>query len=470
MGMIDTLRSWWFGKQAPPPQKPVNRGKIVEMPVSGGYRGSVSPTSIEAQLNVEGVFLSRPLTDEDYDMLYELGRKNHDVSFAKDNVVQLASAKINYEFDLSVPAAQVEKMRAELNRVIPTWYDGGTNSLVNALFRQIQMFGCISGEAQPNANLRGVGRVVLLSPKFVYFGWDAKKQDWVPYQSGTVFNQTNNSSLFNRLNEWTYKYVAYEKWREDIPYAVPPVWSSVRAACIEDKMLDNVVAITSRLGMLGFLQVIVNAPSRAKRSDGRPETDQEYQARVATYLESLSGEVEKSFANGYVVAAKQMIEGKEVKPEFVMTPTATNTAGLTGLAEYIISVKAAGLKQDPSMLGKNFGTTETLISTVLKKFTNQLINFQEYVCQFLEHAAALHLRLLGYKFEYLNVSMETPTLMDASMEYDGLQKKFTYYKSLYDQGIIDQMQFAQAMGYDSPSSPAPPAPPAPEQPAPEMVV
>lgn len=441
-------------------QPQIERERIAEMPVRGGNTiglvvGSVSPTNLDGQVGIEGVFLNRPLSDSDYDLLYNLGRTNHDISFAKDNIVQLGNSPFHITFDTGVPQRVAQDMTARLHKRIKQWFSGGSTTMINALFRQIEMFGCISAEAQPTVRLDGIGRVVLLSPKFLYFGWNKKTGDWQPYQSGTITSDTI-AGYYQKLNTNTYKYIAYEMWREDIPYPVPPILSAIRGACIEDKMLDNVNAVVNRLGLLGFLEVIVQAPQRAKQPSGQPETDSAYQARVQNYLLGLQGQVEKGLSNGYVISAKQTIDGKEVKPEFKMTATANNPQGMVGLAEFIVSVKSAGLKQDPALLGKNFATTETLITTLLKKFSHQLMNFQELVCQFLEHAFTLDLRLAGYEFEYLDVQMEAPTLMDMNVEYGGLNQKRTYYKSLLDDGIIDQTQYAQAMGYDKPAKDIPP--------------
>lgn len=439
----------------------VERERIVEMPIRGGTMvgtviGSVSPTNLDGQVGVDGVFLNRPLADSDYDLLYNLGRTNHDVSFAKDNIVQLGKSPLHITFDSGVTAKAAQEMQTRITKRIEAWFGGGSTSMINALFRQIELFGCISAEAQPTARLDGIGRVVLLSPKFLYFGWDKKMGDWHPYQSGTVTSDTI-AGYYQKLNTATYKYIPYETWREDIPYSVPPILSAIRGACIEDKMLDNVNAIVQRLGLLGFLEVVVQAPQRKKagENNGQAETDQQYQARVQTYLQGLDQKVKAGVSNGYIISAKQMIDGKEVKPEFNMTASTSNPQGMVGLAEFIVSIKSAGLKQDPALLGKNFATTETLITTLLRKFTHQLMNFQELVCKFLEHAFTLDLRLAGYQFEYLDVTMDAPTLMDTQTEYSGLNQKRNYYKGLYDDGIINQTQYAQAMGYDKPDQEKP---------------
>jgi len=439
----------------------VEKDTIQALPIRGGRAaGSVGPASITGQLGVEGIFLQRPLKDCDYDLIYHLGRYNHDVSFAKDNVVQLAKSDLKFAFDPSVSAAQAAAMITRCNMQLEKWYEGGSVSLINALFRQVYLFGCVSGEAQVEAStFSAVERVVLLSPKFLYFGWNRARDDWHPYQSGTVVNSADRIGYYNELNTITYKYIAYEAWSEDVPYSVPPVLSALRATCIEDGILENMTNIVKRLGLLGFLQVIVAAPSKGKNSQGKPETDAEYQARVQNYLTELEADAERGVSNGYMVGLKQVVDGKELTSEFKMTPSVSNPQGLVGLTELVISIKSAGLKQDPALLGKNFATTETLIVTLLRKFTHQLMNYQEIICQFLEHCFTLDLRLAGYAFKYIDISMEAPTLMDAQLEYGGLNEKRNYYKGLKADGIINQQQYAQAMGYEKPAFPEAPLPP-----------
>lgn len=444
---------------------PVTARTVGSLPVRGGRSvGSVTPTDISS-LTGTGIS-SRPLDREQYDRLYQLARDNHDVSFAVDNIMQLGNTKLNIEFDTSVSPAQSAQMHEELHRIQDSWYAGGMSMLVNALLRQVYITGAVSAEAQPTPQLNGVGRVVLLSPKWVIFRWNEEINDYEPFQENVVgawfVGWTPLASdlgyAYHKLNEHTYKYIAIAR-DEDKPYAIPPLLSALEMTCIEDDMLENLSAITKRLGLLGFLEVIVNAPSRQEGGvAGQGETDDEYQARVQDYLAEVEQEVEFGLSNGYVIGVKQLDpQFGEVKTEFNLRNSTADSGGAKGLFDLVTQMKSAGLKQDPVFLGKNFSTTESLAKVLIIKFAAQIQNYQDAVAQFLQHAYNLHLRLRGYSYEWLQVTFEQPILQDNKVQYEGLMAKFNYYKAMKDQNLIDQQQFANFMGLDAPAG-GPPQP------------
>lgn len=431
------------------------------LPISGGaalkraVEASVMPTDVAAQSNV--VFSQNETTKQQYDDLYRLSKDNHDVSMAVNNVVALANTNVTIQFDDGVSDAQASEMMDYLRKSEKSYYKGGRPMLVNSLLRQLAITGALSAEPQPNKKVNGIGNVMLLSPKWVYFQWDNELYDYVPYQQDTIIGlsypkyTSYATGAYHRLNPNTYEYIAISR-DEDKPYAIPPIISALRSVCVEDKMLDNLAAIVKRLGLLGFLEIVAAAPERIKSANGqRGETDQEYQDRVHAYLQSLKPEVEKSFANGYVVGLKQMIGQKEVKTDFKLQPTTNDTAGAKGLIELIQVIKSTGLKQNPVFLGKNFSTTEALAKVLLIIFTAQLTNYQEAVSQFLEKTYLLDLRLAGYKVESVNVTMDKPMLQDTKTQYEGLNQRFVYNQALYKQGLINQQQFAQREGLSSPA-------------------
>jgi len=449
---VEAATDWGGGWQEP----------FVEMGVRGGSNqsgsplvtGTVTPTSVNIGME------PRKISNADYDKLYKLASEHHDVSFAITNIVELAGTGLStIQFDPTVKAKDAQKMMMELRSAANTWYDGGEPMLVNALLRQAAITGCVSGEAKPLVTLKGVGNVTLLSPKWVWFQFDAPTADWKPFQQ-TIYNafgldasiirwSTYNAG-YHALSLKTYKYIALSR-DEDSPYAIPPILAALEAVCIENDMLDNMAAITRRLGLMGFLQVIVNAPGRGKNADGSPETDDNYQARIQAYLQSLEPEIEKGLSNGFVISAKQFdSKGNEVKTDFEMTSSTADTAGAAALIELIMRVTAAGLKQDPIMLGKNFSTTESLAKVVIKKFGSQLMDYQRAVAQFLEHCYTLHLRLLGYKFQWLKVTFDPPILEDTMTQFLGLNEKFKFYKDMRNQGLISQQQLANHMGVEIP--------------------
>lgn len=443
--------------------------QTVGLPVMGGSEkvyATVTPTDISsvAGLNMS----SRPLSNKDYDKLYQLARTNHDVSFAILNIVELGNTPYKIEFDKGVSDAQAAKMAAELNNVEKSWYKGGIKILVNSLLRQVAITGAISAEAQPLRNLSGVGRVVLLSPKWVYYVYDGEYNVYRPYQQNVIIGNTSQNSGFvadktpsrygfayHPLSERTYMYLGLHT-DEDKPYAIPPMLSALEAICIENDMLDNLSAIVRRIGLLGFLEVVVAAPNKKQQPGGKVETDEEYIIRVQEYLQTIVPQVEKGLSNGYVIGAKQYsASGTEIKTDFNMVSSPSGSGGAESLIELMMQIKAAGLKQDPVFLGKNFSTTEALAKVLINKFSAQIQDYQNAVASFLVHAYTLHLQLCGFKFGWIKVEFDPPTMDDNKVRYEGLLLKFDYHLNLYNQGIISQQQFALAMGYEEPEVNAP---------------
>lgn len=421
---------------------------------------SVLPTDVST--NSVGGFSQNELTRADYDKLYYLAKYDEDISYAVDNVVRLGNTEITIKFDDSVSDRQAQQMRQSIIDNEKHWYKGGRPMLVNSLLRQAYITGAVSGEGQPKANLSELDKVVLLSPKWVYMKWNKLERDYDEYQVN-VYGSFHNMDIpaadwhgvYHKLNKFTYRYIAGSR-DEDKPYAISPLLASLEAVCIEGDMKSNLSQIVKRLGLLGFLNVVLNAPSRRGASNGQSaETPEEYQTRVNNYLKAQIPEIEKGFSNGYVVGLKQIIEGTEVKTDFDLKPTTSDTAGAKALFELVQTMKSAGAKQNPVFLGKNFSTTEALAKVLLIAFTAQLTNYQEIVAQFLEHIYTLHLRLQGFQFKSLDVEFGQPVLQDAKTKYEGENAKFDLHKKEYDAGLISQTRFAQLQGYSSPDIESP---------------
>lgn len=466
MARLD-LFSWFRPrKKEPAPVKMQTeqevRQEVVALPtVGGGRKGTVTePITIGFYNGSNRAMLARPMSEKDYDKLYDLSIDDHDISYAESNVVELSSGKYELIYN-GASDSDIKKMEEERKKLVKKIYNGGDVALMNDLFRQLALFGAISAEAQPNGQLTGVEKVVLLSNKYVWIAYDNTTGEYEYYQQIVSpywynYSQPNTGGGYTKLNNTTYSYIPYKKWKEHIPYGVPPFFSALRATCIEDKMLDNFDAITKRLGLLGFISLVLPAPNRETDSNGVLESYEAYRERVQNYLEDADEEMKHGLANGYSIAASQYINGQWVKPEYNLTSTASNPQGAADLAELVIQMKSAGLKQDPSMLGKNFSTTESQINVILDKFTTQLMNYQTFVEQFMSKVFTLHFRLMGFVFDSIEVAIEPPTLKDENKVYEALNKKREHYRSLWVDGVITKEQYAKYMGIEVPANSDPP--------------
>lgn len=367
---------------------------------------------------------------------------NSDFSYAVENIVTLGNTPYKVSFDDDVPENQQKEMQMRIIQASKTWYNfsGGITAFINDALSQTAINGCLSAEVVPNADLTGVEELVKVSPKSIRFKIDPETKKYRPIQvTGMLGGGTTN---YIELNPITYKYIALRRVG-DKPYAIPPFISSLEQIGIERNITSNFASTIKNVGALGFLEVLVNAPSVKPN-----ETEEEYFTRTKRYLEMVTPEVDKGLARGYSVGFKD-------KHEFKMHNTNVNVQGAKDLIEINDVKKMSGFKQDPLMFGRNFSTTETLGRVILAKMTTQVVNYQQIVASFLETAFLLDLQLAGYSVKRVFVEFDKPMIGDRGKEEEARAKQLDNLSKLYNQGIIDQNQFAAEAGYEKPAHPEP---------------
>lgn len=406
-----------------------------ELPIAGG-RSSMSDAARTSLSSLLSTIV--PEVPFDYLRIMEhLSKWDGDFSYAVDNIVQLSNTNFTVTFDDSVPSEQAKEMMTVLKRAWRNWYNqsDGINSLIGDLLAQTATTGSLSAEIVPRTDLKCVDKVVLVNPVNIRFKYDSEKDMNVPYQQVNTMGATVEGLI--PLNTVTYKYYAIRRIN-DKPYAIPPLLSSLEAVAVEKDMTDSIRNVVSKLGMLGFLQVLVTAPQRRQG-----ESDQMYQDRCTSYIDAAIPQVDKSLRKGYVLGFKDT-------HEFKMNDVTTNVNGAEKLFEMNAQLKMAGLKQDPLMLGRNFSTTETIGRVILAKLTTQITAYQKIVATFLEELFTMHLLLCGYKFDFMDVEFERPMVGDKLRDEQVFSAKIQNYNDLYNQGIVSQEQRAQALGFEKP--------------------
>ena len=411
---------------------PLKSGRVSESEGSSMTLGSM----ITEMMTVDPSFQFELLK-----ALENLAMYNADVSYAIENIVTLGNTDFEIEFDDFVSDEDKKKMLMSIKHYRDKWYgySDGLNSLVNDLLSQCAINGCISSEIIPSDDLRSVKKAVLVNPYNIRFIYDEKLDEYLPYQQSKKVGGTAN---LIKLNTATYKYISLRRYSEK-PYGIPPFLSALENIVIEKTLVENLKYVTKKLGVLGFLKVLVSAPSKKVG-----EKDEEWYNRCQTYLNGVVPEIEKSMNKGYVVGFKDT-------HEFSMENVSTNVQGAKDLFQLNSEFKMSGLKQDPMMLGRNWSTTETLGRVILIKLSSQVENYQRSVASYLTQLFKLHLLLQGFRFEYLNVKFEQPTLIDKSKEEDAYSKKITNANLLYENGIISQQQRAEMLGFEKPDQEKP---------------
>ena len=396
--------------------------------------------------NLASLISDIALTTPDFDTkilhaIKQLAMYHPDVSLAVENIITLGNTEYTVVFDDDVPSELQEEMVTRLKHKAKSWYSyaGGVRSLVSDLLGQSAIAGAISAEAIPNSDLSGIEKIVLVDPENIQFKYDNSTYSYLPKQVSTTGGFITGGTYIN-LNPNTYSYIAIRRYSEK-PYAIPPFLAALNDISVGQYMSNNLKHIVKKLGMLGFLEVLINGPRK-----NPSESQTEYETRTREYLERVTPEIDKGLSSGYVAGFKD-------QHEFKMQPTMNNAQGTSQLFDINDKKTMAGLKQDPLMFGRNFSTTETLARVILAKMTTQITNYQTVIASFLEQVFLLDLKLAGYPIKFLDVEFREPMIGDEVRKQEAYGKKLRSLGELFTWGIIDINQFSVEAGYEKAADP-----------------
>jgi len=405
----------------------------------------------EGRRNFSGFSDNPVATNFPFDLLkyvQQLGVWNRHVSFAVENTVTLGNTEYTIEFDEGVSESDAKRMRNHLRTSIEGWYEfsEGSNSLINDLLAQLALNGCVSAEAVIKNDLSGIKKVVRVDPVNIRFSYDENKDEHIPLQEVGLIRgkdvKRTMSGGYVKLNTNTYCYVAMRRFGE-LPYAIPPYFSAIEDILIENDMVKNFANMMRRLGMLGFLSVLIGMP---KKRDG--ESQQQYERRTLQYLEEIRPGVEKGFHKGVAIGYKD-------KHDFKVAGNDINAGGGNDLLKMVKSLIFSGLKQDPNMHGENQSTTETFGRVIFAKTTRQMANFQGSVASFLSFLFKLELSLQGFAFENVKVKFEPAAISDKKHIEETEKLRLENSQTMYNQGLIGQDEYGERHNIQNPDLPGP---------------
>lgn len=417
----------------------------VEMPIEAGR------TSIYEGDRYGSLVGNGPVyTNFDFNvlqMLANLSIYNRHISLAVDNIITLGNTDYEIDFGESVGTKQAAEMRKFLWRQMENWYEfsSGEESLDNDLLSQLATYGTISAETIIANDLRSIDNIVMVNPFYIRFAPNKTRTRHIPLQQVGGLASINSNDQFPgyiKLNTNTYHYIAMRRIGE-MPYAIPPFVSAIEDIATQNDMVGNFKNMMRRLGMLGFLSVLIKAPTQ-NTSESVPA----YQARLMRYLESLRPGIEKGFSRGIAVGFKET-------HEFNVEGSSLNSANAENLMKLAKSLIFSAVKQDPNMHGENYSTTETFGRVIMEKMTAQVTNYQKSLATFKSKAFKLALTLGGYKVDVVNVKYNRPSTHDEVREHQVRAAKQANLQKDYQQGLISQEQLANQLGYDKPDQPEP---------------
>jgi len=393
--------------------------------------------------------MNAPVDNEfDYTILKTLQKyafQDRHVSMAVENIVALGNTDYDIDFGETGEKQSVE-MRKYLQTRVKSWYEfaSGEDSLDNDLLTQMAYSGALSAEAVIMPNLKGIQSIVRVDPYYIRFGYDKVKSVHVPLQQIVGVNSNNGTGLYPgyiQLNPATYTYLGIRRLGIS-PVAVPPFASALEDLLTEKDMIGNFKNMMRRLGMMGFLSVLLKAPPQQQKS---PE---EYENYLRNYLNSVRQDVENGFSRGFTVGYKD-------NHEFTLQGSELNGASGEQLMKMVKSLIYSGLKQDPNMHGENYATTETFGRVVLTKMTQQVANFQRTLAEFKSRVFMLELRLAGFRPAVCNIRYKRASITDELKDEQAKKERIENAARYYFSGFMSQKAAANYAGVDDPELDAP---------------
>lgn len=428
-------------------QKNTVNSSNVEVPTEGGRSSvnnqrelvpnSFSPSTTEFPLYILPI-------------LEKLSIWNRHISYAVDNIENLANTEFEIEFDESISDERAIQFKAHLKAKLNKWYgfSVGSNSLTNDLIRQLATYGAISAEREPDKRLSTIDKIHLIPNFEIEFAYDKESDDYIPLQKlnniGGVRNTSGSFAGYAVLNTETYKYVAMRRFRQE-PYGIPAFLSAIQDIIIEKDMVRGFQEMMKRLGMLGFLAILVDMPAK---DTARNESDTDYRNRLQDYLKVNHERAKEGFSQGMSV-------GYKGKHEFQVAGNTMNAGGAEKLMGIVNSLVFAGLKQDPNMMGQNQSTTETFGRVILAKMITQTSNYQKALKSFFEDTFALELRLFFRYSGDVTVTYSKPLIGDQKREQETEKIKIENAIAKYNQGLISQEKLSEMLNTGEPDEPEP---------------
>lgn len=374
-------------------------------------------------------------------LIRDLYKVNPDMSIAIQDMFKLSNTGHTISFPNNTPG-EAKKMKEHLSMVSKRWsnYTAGINGLVNRFIVQCLTSGAISIEAVPNNKLDGISTIVFVNPENIYFR-RLENGVYHPYQKNP-YTILNDRPDFIKLNTETYIYVGMYN-DTDEPYGVPPFMAALDSIKGQHDMRVNFKHIMELMGMVGFLEAKMEKPPREPN-----ESVQAYRARLNNTLVKLKKNMMGGLKDGIVTGYKE-------DHEFKLNSTTQSLQNLEKPWAMNQQSVANGLGINSNIIGVQTSNTEGGAGILLSKMISQLKNIQMLVSHILEFIYTLELRLSGFNNKGIKVEFGTSTISDELKVQQGLEYKIRNLQALYNQGIINQQQYAWAMGYEKPDQKEP---------------
>lgn len=412
----------------------------VALPAKGG-RVSIpdSDNDISSNLTIGGLLkiISPDFELNSIPIIRCLVKEHPILSQALTTMVELANTGYNIKFDASVSSEEAVIMQRYIEKSSRQWADTDANihGLINKKIAQVIVSGALSSEWIPKYDLTGISTNALVNPEKIRFVYNKQTGKHDIYQKiSDLSHPRATMDGYLKLNPNTFKYYALNGDTSS-PYGYPPFLAALDSVKIEKSMVENIQFIVEQLGVMGFLHVLYQKPNLVM---GNTTSEKE---ELESFLEEAVIRLQTSLKNGVVAGYADDVEFdfKQVTKDF---------SGVKELWDLNESNLTSGVKMDPSLLGKNHGSTETQITVVFTKMLAQLKNVQNLVKADLEFGFTLELVLAGFKFNSIEVIFNPSTGVDKLKDEQSEEIRIRNSNALYWDGIISLAEYARRHGYD----------------------
>jgi len=329
----------------------------------------------------------------------------------------------------------VEDLNATAERL---WSGSGVDGLVNQLLRQVIVTGALSAEVVAEAGLSRVESAVLVPTSTIRFKRDEFGEP-IPYQKASMFTQASTEGLI-RLNPLTYRYLPLYT-EEDNPYGIPPFLAALEPTTIQTIINKNIKFIAKKMGILGFIDVIVTPPPKNPN-----ESQDAYTDRCNKHNEQVANSItEENYSDG------MLIHGPEIQTRLdnIGQGGGQGTSSQIGIISHIEQLVCSGLGIDPAMLGRSYSTTETYAGIVYRKMTIQAQHMRQLVKVFLEHTYRLEAILQGFDEVGIEVQFEENAPFDLNKAAQFKETEVRAALMKVTSGMCDPDMIAAELGYES---------------------
>jgi len=352
---------------------------------------------------------------------------NPDFNHATTNLINLSNNGHSLVIDAgndNVVAAAHDRLNDRAQNIYPR--SAGVDGLINHYIEQIAVTGAISSEDVISAKRDGVQQVVLVPTERIRF----------KYLEGAYkpFQYLRDGRLIE-LNEITYQYFAF-RTAQNSPYAIPLYLAAVENVLAQRDMQKNLNFIMRKFGLLGLVALSMQAPPKKPA-----ESDNEHASRKEKYLNSVLSALQKNFLQGLMVKySDQTLEHHNITGE------ARGSKDIWDMNEQQI---ASGMGVDPTIIGRNYTSTETFANVTYMFMIRQANNIRLLAKRRMEKTYALDLRLQGIPVTDLSLQFNENPARDPLAEAQARETRERAIFAKVEKGVIDPDTAAQELGYEN---------------------